>query len=170
MVNGRHICLAISMAFFINGVINAAFAQSVPVPFKCPPNAMCATPLKPIDKVQPDPSSACNIQVTMSGPGRTSPEDMKATLSCLWPAYSNCNAAQLKVYKGGIDTSTEYTFTFAKVGNNCSIHMTKDLRMASGNRSSHLGDYTCTGLQKTPGGLIVQACGDQGDIAIEPQK
>lgn len=90
--------------------------------------------------------------------------------NCLWQAWTRCQAATLVYNHFSVDTGETHTVTIQPAQNGCVLRDAAQGYSANGGGSDSLiTTYTCAGLQRAPdGGLLVHACGGEGDLVIPP--
>ena len=89
---------------------------------------------------------------------------------CLWQAWTRCQPATLVYTVFGVDTGDTHTVTVQPNNGGCEVRDAAQGYSANGGGSRGLiTTYTCAGLERAPdGGLIVHACGGEGDLTIPP--
>lgn len=90
--------------------------------------------------------------------------------NCLWQAWERCQPATLVYTRFGVDTGETHTITVQQNNGACEIRdATQGYSANGGGSRSLIITYTCAGLEPAPdGGLLVHACGGEGDLTIPP--
>lgn len=89
--------------------------------------------------------------------------------TCLWQAYSQCQAATMSYTQQDVDVSTTDAISVRPVGGACSVKMAVQhmaLIKTSGKGSNNTAMYTCTGIQQRTDGLLITGCGAAGNVHV----
>jgi hypothetical protein len=87
--------------------------------------------------------------------------------SCFLAAFQACQPATLTVASRGVDVGNTTTYAIAPdAGGSCHVEgMTVTVFVPRGPRTI---TFSCAGVIAQDGGLLIQSCGQYGDIAIPP--
>ncbi len=84
---------------------------------------------------------------------------------CFEQAYLHCKLATLLFTISGVDTVAMNTFTISKRQNHCIITSLVQYHIIPMPLKTR-GKYTCTGVSRTKGALLIEQCGTEGTVTI----
>lgn len=87
---------------------------------------------------------------------------------CFLKAYSTCEPATLTFTQMGVDTGTIHTFSVKQSRSGCTVaDAAQGYSAVFSGRRGTIQHYACAGLQaQSNGSILVQSCGDEGDITL----
>lgn len=91
--------------------------------------------------------------------------DAQQAAACFAAAYQQCAPTSLTVKIMGVDTSQTHVFSLQGSASACTVSDTVTTLLVPRGATAPK-TYTCTGLVLQSAGLLVQGCGDLGDIGI----
>jgi hypothetical protein len=91
--------------------------------------------------------------------------------NCLWNAWTRCQTATLVYSFFDVDEGETHTITVQPAQNGCGVRDAVQSHSSPvGGSAGPVTTYTCAGLERSAdGGLVVRACGEEGDLKIPPK-